>query len=126
LTIHASLHPSQHLESDSPHFGNPAASQSAHNPLYCSTSVAGNPLVGNAAYPQIADDYRASFAKLKTIKADVFLAPHARFFDPQKKLAARKPGAPNPFIDAKEFQTFVAASEKDFEAELARQQAAAK
>ncbi len=88
--------------------------------------MAGNPLVGNAAYPQIADDYRASFAKLKTIKADVFLAPHARFFDPQKKLAARKPGAPNPFIDAKEFQTFVAASEKDFEAELARQQAAAK
>ncbi|HXL99707.1 MAG TPA: subclass B3 metallo-beta-lactamase [Rhizomicrobium sp.] len=97
-----------------------------HNVVfYCSTTVAGNPLVGNAAQPQIVSQYRGSFAKLKTLTADVFLAPHASMFNPQKKLAARKPGAPNPFVDKKEFQAFVAASERDFETELARQKAAA-
>ncbi len=94
--------------------------------FYCSTSVAGNPLVGNKAYPQIAADYEASFAKLKTLKADVFLAPHAIFYNPQKKLALRKDGAPNPFIDPGELQRFVAASQRAFEDELAKQQAAAK
>ena len=93
--------------------------------FYCSTTVAGNPLVNNTEYPAIAADYRKSFAKLKTIRADIFLAPHASFFDPQKKLAARRPGAPNPFIDAGELARFVSASEADFEKELARQQAAA-
>ncbi|HTQ15269.1 MAG TPA: subclass B3 metallo-beta-lactamase [Rhizomicrobium sp.] len=93
--------------------------------FYCSTTVAGNPLVGNTAYPAIVADYRASFAKLKTLKADTFLAPHAGMFHPAEKLARRRPGGPNPFIDPEEFQAFVAASEKDFEAELARQRQAA-
>lgn len=97
-----------------------------HNVVfYCSTTVAGNPLVANPAQPQIVAQYRGSFAKLKTLTADVFLAPHASMFNPQKKLATRKPGAPNPFVDKKEFQAFVAASERDFEAELAKQKAAA-
>jgi hypothetical protein len=43
-----------------------------------------------------------------------------------RKLAARKLGAPNPFIDPNELQTFVAKAEADFDTELARQQAAAK
>lgn len=93
--------------------------------FYCSTSVAGNPLVNNKAYPQIASDYEASFAKLKTLKADVFLAPHAQFYHPQEKLRLRKKGAPNPFIDPGELQRFVAASQRDFEAELAKQKAQA-
>lgn len=91
--------------------------------FYCSTTVAGNPLVGNTEYPAIAADYRKSFAVLKTLKADVFLAPHASFYDAQGKHARQKPGAPNPFVDADEFQNFVAASEKDFETELAKQSA---
>lgn len=99
----------------------------AHTAIfYCSTSVAGNPLVNNKAYPQIASDYEASFAKLKTIKADVFLAPHAQFYHPQQKLALRKKGAPNPFVDPGELQRFVAASQREFEAELAKQKAQAK
>jgi len=91
--------------------------------FYCSTSVAGNPLVNNTAYPQIASDYETSFAKLAKLKADVFLAPHGIFFHPQEKLAKRKAGAPNPFVDPGELQRFVAASKKDFEAELAKQKA---
>ena len=92
----------------------------------CSVSVAGNPLVNNKAYPKIVDDYRASITKLKAIHADVFLAPHAQFYDPQGKLAARKQGGPNPFIDPNALQKFMAKAEAAFDKELARQQAAAK
>lgn len=92
----------------------------------CSVSVAGNPLVNNKAYPGIVKDYRTSIAKLKAMHADVFLAPHAQFYDPQAKEAARKAGGPNPFIDPAALQTFMAKAEAAFNAELARQEAAAK
>ncbi|HWA29853.1 MAG TPA: subclass B3 metallo-beta-lactamase [Rhizomicrobium sp.] len=97
-----------------------------HAVFICSVTVAGNPLVNNTIYPQIGADYRASFARLKQMQADVFLGPHVEFFDMQKKLAARKAGGPNPFIDAKEFQAFVAQAEQDFDKDLAQQEAAAK
>lgn len=91
----------------------------------CSVSVAGNPLVNNKAYPRIVDDYRASIAKLSAMHADVFLAPHAGFYDPQGKEAARKAGGPNPFIDPTALQSFMTKAKAGFETELARQQAAA-
>jgi metallo-beta-lactamase class B len=90
----------------------------------CSLTVAGNPLVNNTAYPQIVSDYRSSMAKLKAMHADVFLAPHASFYDPQKKLAARKEAGPNPFIDPAALQDFVAKCEVAFDKELARQETA--
>lgn len=92
----------------------------------CSVSVAGNPLVNNAAYPRIVDDYRASIAKLSAMQADVFLGPHAGFYDPQGKEAARKAGGPNPFIDSSALQNFMTKAKAAFETELARQEAAAK
>lgn len=93
--------------------------------FFCSMSVAGNPLIGNKAYPQIVSDYRTSFAKLKRMKTDVFLAPHGGQFAMDEKLAKVKSGAPNPFVDPTELPRFIAKAEKDFEAELARQQAGA-
>ena len=93
--------------------------------FFCSISVAGNPLVGNAAYPNIVEDYRSSFARLKKMKADIFLAPHGDQFKLADKLARMKPGAPNPFIDAGELQKFVAQAEQDFDKDLAKQKAAA-
>ncbi|MBS0273542.1 MAG: subclass B3 metallo-beta-lactamase [Proteobacteria bacterium] len=92
----------------------------------CSVSVAGNPLVNNKAYPRIVEDYRASIAKLKAMHADVFLAPHAGFYDPQGKEAARKAGRPNPFVDSAALQNFMAKAEAAFDKELARQQAGEK
>lgn len=92
----------------------------------CSTSVAGNPLVGNTEYPQIATDYRATFAALQAMPADVFLAAHASFFDAHGKAARVQAGAPNPFVDPTELPRFVAASERAFNGELAKQQAAQK
>jgi metallo-beta-lactamase class B len=97
-----------------------------HVVFSCSITVAGNPLVNNAEYPQIVTDYRSSFADLKALKADVFLAEHARVFDAHGKAEKAKAGGPNPFVDAGEMQRVVQAGERDFEAELARQQVAAK
>jgi metallo-beta-lactamase class B len=101
--------------------------------FFCSLTVAGNPLVNNKAYPGIAADYKASFAKLKKIDADIFLAPHAEQFGLAKKVATLQAdeknkvmNAPNPFIDKTEFHRVVGAMEKDFDIQLARQQAAAK
>jgi metallo-beta-lactamase class B len=42
-------------------------------------------LVGNDQYPNIMDDFRKSFARLRALEADVFLAPHASFFNLKKK-----------------------------------------
>ncbi len=97
--------------------------------LYCSTSVAANRLVSKAKgpqYPGIVEAYQATFAKLKTMQADVFLAPHAEQFGLAGKRARLAAGAPNPFVDPSELQKVVAASEAAFKTELARQQEAAK
>lgn len=96
--------------------------------LYCSTSVAANRLASKAKgpqYPGIVADYEKTFAKLKTMKADVFLAPHAEQFGMAEKRARLAVGAPNPFIDPGLLQKTVAASEKAFREELAKQQDAA-
>ena len=91
----------------------------------CSVSVAGNPLVNNTIYPNIVRDYRASIAKLSAMHADVFLAPHAGFYDPQGKNASRKAGGPNPFIDPTALPKFMAQAKTDFEDQLKKQQDAA-
>lgn len=91
--------------------------------FFCSISVAGNPIAGKLAYPTIVQDYRASFTRLKTMKADIFLAPHGGQFHMEEKLARVKPGAPNPFIDPSELQDMVQKAEAAFNKDLARQQA---
>ena len=96
--------------------------------VYCSTSVAANRLVSKdngPQYPGIVADYENTFAKLKTMKADVFLAPHAEQFGLAAKRAKQTAGGPNPFVDPGELQRTVAASEGAFRAELAKQQEAA-
>jgi len=92
--------------------------------FFCSISVAGNPLVGNAAYPTIVSDYKTSFARLSKMHADIFLAPHGDQFGLAGKVARMKPGAPNPFVDPGELGRFLAKARADFDAELGRQTAA--
>ena len=86
--------------------------------IYCSTSVAGNPLTGDPASPRIVANYQQTFSRLKGLKADVFLGPHAEFFDLNGKRARMKAGGPNPFVDPGELQRFVKGSEAHFETEL--------
>ena len=91
--------------------------------FYCSTSVPGYRLVNNPKYPQIASDYEQSFAKLRQLPCDVFLAPHGGFFHLDEKRARMGSGGGNPFIDPAEFRAFVQRSEQDFYRELKAQQA---
>jgi metallo-beta-lactamase class B len=89
--------------------------------FFCSITVAGNPLVGNSAYPNIADDYKQSFARLDKMQADIFLAPHGEQFGLDAKLARLKAGGPNPFIDPGELHRRLAKLKADYDAELAKQ-----
>jgi len=101
--------------------------------FFSSITVAGNPLVNNKAYPQVVDDYKTGFARLKAIDADVFLAPHADQMGLAKKAATLQENtdkkvlnAPNPFIDKAEFHRVVGNMEKQFDDALAKQQAGGK
>jgi metallo-beta-lactamase class B len=89
--------------------------------FYCSTSVVDR-LVGNTQYPNVVADYERSFAALRAMKADVFLAPHPDFFEMEQKRKRTSAGGPNPFVDPQELGRFVGASERQFRAELNKQQ----
>ena len=85
----------------------------------CSITVAGNVLVGNHAYPTIASDYRATFRKLKILKADIVLPSHPDLADVIERGARRAAGDPNAFIDPQLLPSLVAHFSAAFEADLA-------
>ena len=88
----------------------------------CSTSAPGYKLVNNPKYPSIVQDYRFTFAYLKTIPCDVFLGSHGSFFDLTAKRAAMKAHPKhNPFIVPGELRRYIERSEREFEAELKKQ-----
>lgn len=85
----------------------------------CSVAVAGNRLVGNRRYPRIVDDFRASFARLANMHADVVLPFHPESVD---LFARAKEGR---LIDRNVLPDMVAKGQKAFEDDLANQKAAA-
>ena len=91
--------------------------------FYCSASVAANRLAPVPQYPGIVEDYQRTFVRLAEIDSDVFLAPHAEFFDLRGKRARLVAGASNPFIDPGALQRLVREQASTFVAELARQRA---
>jgi metallo-beta-lactamase class B len=93
--------------------------------FYCSTTVVDR-LVNNRAYPNIGADYEQTFATLRHLPCDVFLAPHGSFFHRDDKLAAMQKGRKDAFVDPTELQKFVEESERAFRQELAKQQASVK
>jgi metallo-beta-lactamase class B len=90
----------------------------------CSTSVAGNVLVGNKTYKTIVADYRATFAALKALPTDVMLPSHEEQGDLLAKRKKMLAGDVNAFVDPAEIARYATASEEAFDKELARQQAA--
>jgi metallo-beta-lactamase class B len=84
----------------------------------------GYKLVGNAAYPQIAQDYERTFRVLKSLPVDYFLGAHGEYFDMEAKYARMKDGSPSPFIDPDGYKTWVDQKEQAFRTELAKQKAA--
>jgi metallo-beta-lactamase class B len=89
--------------------------------FYCSTSVV-NKLVNNTAYPNIVADYERSFAELRKIPCDVFLAPHAGFFRLEEKRKQLEAGNRDAFVDPGEMRKFVDDSEQAFREQLASEQ----
>ena len=85
--------------------------------FHCSGTVAGQSLMPEA-YPGIVTNFRKTFAKVRTFKADVFLANHDNFFDLAEKRARQVAGDANAFVDAGELQRFNTLMEQRFEAEL--------
>jgi metallo-beta-lactamase class B len=88
--------------------------------FYCSTSVVDR-LVGNPGYPGIVTDYERTFARFRTLSADVFLSNHPGFFRMEQKRKQMAPGAVNPFVDSGELQRFVTQSEAEFRETLSRE-----
>lgn len=89
--------------------------------FFSSTSIADpTPLLHNPAYPNIVEDYEATFKKLKSLPCDIFLGPHADQFGLARKLARLDAGAsPNPFIDPEGAQKILADAEQVFLRQLA-------
>ncbi|HWA86176.1 MAG TPA: subclass B3 metallo-beta-lactamase [Opitutus sp.] len=85
----------------------------------------GYKLVGNAPYPQIADDFARTFRTLKALPCDLFLGAHGDYFGLAAKYAKLKAGAANPFIDPEGYQKYITEKDRAFRDELAKQKAAA-
>lgn len=89
----------------------------------CSTAAPGYKLVNNAKYPNIVEDYRHTFARLKTFSCDVLLGAHGQLFGLNEKRAALKTHpASNPFVKPQDYRDYLARSEAEFENQLKRQQ----
>ena len=89
----------------------------------CSLTLQGGSLVPPEKYPGIRADYERSFATLRRMRADIFLATHTEWFELQRKQRARA-GAENPadpFIDPDGYLRFIDSAEKDFRDLLATQ-----
>lgn len=82
---------------------------------------AGYKLVGNAAYPQIAEDYEKMFGVLKSLPCDLFLAAHGDVFNLERKYARLEKGEKTALVDPEGYKKYVAQKEREFRAELAKQ-----
>jgi metallo-beta-lactamase class B len=91
--------------------------------FHCSATVAGQSLLPEA-YQGMVAAFRSTFARVRGMRADVFLANHENFFDLDARRARLRAGDANAFVDAGALSAFNTALEAAFEAELARQQGA--
>ena len=70
-------------------------------------------LVNNRNYPDIVADYQKTFAVLKSLPCDVFLASHGKFYGLKAKYPQVGQGA-NPFIDPEGYKAHVKLLEQAF------------
>jgi len=83
--------------------------------------------IGQKSYPGIAADFVKSFAILKNLPCDIFLASHGSFFHLVDKHERFMRGDTNAFVDPDGYTRYLSESEKDFRQKLdqQRRQAAA-
>jgi metallo-beta-lactamase class B len=96
--------------------------------IECSLNNLGIRFVNNPDFPDIVEQFRATFRKAREFPVEVFVSSHGVFYGLEEKYARlvnRKPGDPNPFVDPSGYQAHVDEYEALFEAMVARQQAEA-
>ena len=81
-------------------------------------------LFDNAQYPQIVKDYERAFTVLKSLPGDIPLGAHGSYFEMEAKYQKLIGGDKTAFIDPDGYKKYVAAAEKDFLNELAKQKSA--
>ena len=81
----------------------------------------GYKLVGNKAYPQIAQDYEKTFRVLKSLPCDIFLGAHGGYYGMVAKYARLKQEGMKVFVDPQGYKDYVADRERAFKSELAKQ-----
>lgn len=81
----------------------------------------GYKLVGDPAYPQMAQDYEKTFRVLKSLPCDIFLGAHGGYFGMLAKYARMKKEGLKVFVDPQGYKDYVAEREQVFRAELAKQ-----
>ena len=64
-------------------------------------------MINNPTWAGIREAYANSFATLKSLPCDVFLGPHAPFFDMEAKVPKMLSGKPN-FIDPAGYKRYIA------------------
>lgn len=92
----------------------------------CSLTVAGQKLSGDPAYPRAAADFRRSFTRLRTLRADIYLTFHPNVFEMHERRARQIAGDADAFVDPGALERQVDRAEQGFEAALAKQRAAAR
>lgn len=80
-------------------------------------------LVEPEAYPGIRSDFERSFATLRSLPADIFLASHGSFFDLARKRRERAAAvdSADPFIDRAGYLGFIDRAEARFREALAKE-----
>lgn len=86
--------------------------------------VAPTRLLDNPKYPGIAEDFIATFKKLKALPCDVYFGPHGDQFSLATKMERLEKGAvPNPFIDPDGWRSLIAGAERVFLRQLETEKA---
>ena len=97
--------------------------QSYHVVFAVSVTAPGYQLINNPRYPDIVEDFEKTFATLRALPCDVFLAGHSWEFGMEAKLAARGAGR-NPFIDPEGYRRWLDRSEANLRKQLTDESAA--
>ena len=79
-------------------------------------------LVGNSAYPEIAEDFASTFRILKSLRCDIFLGAHGNYYDMEAKHARLQNGEKtNPFADPAGYRAYIDDREKFYRQKLEEQ-----
>ena len=80
-------------------------------------------MVNNPAWPGVADAYAASFKRLRGMRCEIFLGPHAGFFQLEAKRKRQQAGAADSFVDPEGYVSFLDDLEKKYQAQVQRERA---